>query len=121
MALSLFTRISLLYLVRSIARVFSFGLLILIVMLIVGAGLPDVRAFSRGEIVSSLMFVVMISGLIIGWWRELVGAILILGGFFAFMASEYAVSGDMGMSRIFMLFPLSGALFLVYWLLTRKR
>lgn len=120
MPLSFFTKISLLYLVRSIARMVSFVLLILIVMLIVGAGLPDVRAFSRGEIVSSLMLVVMISGLIIGWWRELAGAILILGGFSAFMASEYSVSGDVGMSRIFMLFPLSGALFLVYWLLRKS-
>ena len=35
MALSLFTKISLLYLVRSIARMVSFGLLILIVMVMI--------------------------------------------------------------------------------------
>jgi hypothetical protein len=83
--------------------------------------LPDVRTFSRGEIVSAIVFVVMIAGLIVGWWRELAGALLILGGFFAFMVSEYVSSGDMGMGGIFMLFPLAGALFLVYWLLAGKR
>ena len=31
-----------------------------------------------------IMIVAMIAGLVVGWWRELAGAILILGGFFAF-------------------------------------
>lgn len=121
MPLSVFTKISLLYLVRSIARMVSFALLILVVMVIVGQGLPDVRAFSRGEIVSAIMFVIMLAGLIVGWWRELAGAALIIGGFLAFLASEYAVSGDMGMGGIFMLFPFAGALFFLYWLLARRR
>jgi hypothetical protein len=121
MPLSPFTKISLLYLVRSIARMVSFGLLILVFMVIIGEGLPDVRTFSRGEIVSAITFIIMIAGLIVGWWRELAGAMLILGGFLAFMASEYAASGDMGMGRIFMLFPFAGALFLLYWLLARRR
>jgi hypothetical protein len=121
MRLSLFTKISLLYLVRSIARMVSFGLFILVVMVIVGQGLPDVKSFTRGEIVSGIMFLVMIAGLAVGWWRELAGALLILGGLLAFMASEYATSGDMGMGAIFMLFPFSGALFFIYWLLARRR
>jgi hypothetical protein len=121
MPLSLFTKISLFYLVRSIARMVSFALLILVVMVIVGEGVPDVGAFSRGEIVSAIMFVIMSAGLVVGWWRELAGALLILGGFLAFIASEYAVSGDMGMSPIFMLYPFSGSLFLLYWLLVRRR
>lgn len=121
MPLSVFTKISLLYLVRSIARMVSFALFLLVALVIAGEGLPDVRAFSRGEIVSAIMFVVMIAGLGVGWWRELAGAMLIVGGFLGFMASEYAATGDMGMSGIFMLFPFSGALFFLYWLLTRKR
>ncbi|MFA4947691.1 MAG: hypothetical protein WC674_04165 [Candidatus Krumholzibacteriia bacterium] len=121
MPLSPFTKISLLYLVRSIARMVSFGLLILVFMVVIGKGLPDVRTFSRGEIVSAILFVIMSAGLVVGWWRELAGAILIIGGFLAFMASEYAASGDMGMGRIFMLFPFSGSLFLLYWLLARRR
>jgi hypothetical protein len=119
--LSPFTKISLFYLVRSIARMVSFGLLILVIMVIAGEGLPDVRAFSRGEILSAIVFVIMLAGLAVGWWRELAGALLILGGFLAFIASEYAASGDMGMSPIFMLFPFAGALFFLYWLLARRR
>lgn len=120
MPLSVFTKISLIYLVRSIARTFSFAVFILVLMVVIGQGWPNVREFSRGEVISSIMFVIMLAGLIVGWWRELAGALLILGGFLGFMASEYAASGDMGMSPIFMLFPLSGALFFVYWLLVRK-
>jgi len=120
MPLSAFTKISLIYLVRSIARMVSFALLILIVMSIVRVGLPDVRAFSRGEMVSAVFGLAMIAGLVVGWWRELAGALLIIGGFLAFLASEYISSGDAGMNWIFMLFPLAGALFFVYWLLIRK-
>jgi hypothetical protein len=120
MPLSDFAKISLLYLIRSIARTISAMLLILVVMMIIGEGLPNFRIFSRGEIVSSVMFIAMIAGLILGWWRELVGAILILGGFLSFMASEYIASGDTGMGLIFVLFPLAGALYLIYWWLTRQ-
>ena len=58
-------------LVRSIARMVSFALFLLAALVIAGEGLPDVRAFSRGEIVSAITFVVMIAGLGVGWWREL--------------------------------------------------
>ena len=119
--LSLFSKISLLYLLRSIARMVSLGLLILVVMVIVGEGLPNFREFTRGEIADSIAFVAMIAGLLVGWWRELVGAVLILGGFTAFMAAEYVSSGDVGISWIFMLFPVAGALYLAYWWLTRNR
>jgi hypothetical protein len=121
MRLSFFTKISLLYLLRSIARMVSAMIIIFVAMVVIGEGKPDFRAFSQAEIFSTIMFVVMIAGLVLGWWRELVGAILILGGFFAFMTSEYIASKDAGMSWIFMLFPLAGVLFLIYWWFTRKR
>jgi|WetSurMetagenome_2_1015567.scaffolds.fasta_scaffold31341_2 hypothetical protein len=121
MALSVFTKISLIYLVRSIARMVSAASLIFLTMIVIGAGKPDLRALPRGEMVSAGALAVIVVGLVLGWWRELVGAILVLGGFFGFLASLYVTSGEMGMSPIFMLFPLSGALFLLYWLLERKR
>jgi hypothetical protein len=120
MPLSYSSKISLLYLIRSIARTVATFLFILIVMMIIEKGLPNFRIFSRGEMVSSVLFIAMVAGLLLGWWRELVGAILILGGFLSFMASEYMVSGDAGIGLIFMLFPLAGALYLIYWWLTRK-
>ncbi|MDD4857206.1 MAG: hypothetical protein PHD74_03770 [Candidatus Krumholzibacteria bacterium] len=120
MNLPFFAKISLIYLLRSIARMVSAVNLIFVAMLIAGAGLPDFHSLARGEIVSLAMLVAMLAGLVIAWWRELPGAILILGGFFVFMASEYATTGDTGISWIFMLFPVSGALFLIYWGLTRK-
>jgi len=121
MRLSFFTKISLMYLLRSIARMISAATLVFLVMAIIGEEKPDFRTFSPGEVFSLAMLVVMIAGLILGWWRELVGAILILGGFFAFMTSEYITSGDAGMSWIFILFPFTGVLFLIYWWITRKR
>jgi hypothetical protein len=120
MRLTFFTKISLMYLLRSIARTVSAVNFIFVVMLIAGAGLPDFHSLSWGEIVSLAMLVAMLAGLVIAWWRELPGAILIIGGFFMFIGSEYAATGDAGMNWIFMLFPLSGVLFLIYWWLTRK-
>jgi hypothetical protein len=120
MHLSDASKISLLLLLRSIARTAATMLLILMVMIMVRQGMPDVRLFSRNEIVSSIIFLAMLAGLLVGWWRELFGAILILGGFIAFMASEYFGSGDAGIGLTFMLFPFVGALFLIYWWLTRQ-
>jgi len=121
MQMSFFTKISLMYLLRSIARMVSAVILIFLAMAIIGEGLPDPRVFSRGEIISSIMIILIIAGLILGWWRELAGAVLILGGFTGFVASEYVSSGDAGMSWIFKMIPLAGVLFLIYWGLTRKR
>jgi hypothetical protein len=121
MRLSFFTKISLYYLLRSIARTFSAVILILVAMVVIGQGKPDFESFSQGEIFSTIMFGLMLAGLILGWWRELLGAVLILGGFAAFMVSEYVTSGDAGISWIFMMFPISGILFLLYWWLTRQR
>lgn len=123
MPLSDSSKIHLLYLLRSIARTISTSLFILVVMIIIRiirTPSPNERLFPRGEIVSSVMLVAMLAGLLLGWWRELVGAILILGGFLLFMASEYVASGDAGMGLLFMLFPVAGALYLIYWWLTRQ-
>ena len=121
MPLSPFTKISLLYLVRSIARMVSAASLIFLAMIVISAGKPDFRALPRGEMLSVITLAIIVAGLVLGWWRELVGAILILGGFFAFLTSLYFTSGEAGMSPIFMLFPFAGALFFLYWLLARKR
>jgi hypothetical protein len=119
MHLSDASKITLLYLLRSIARTVATSLFIFIIIIIVHQRLPNVRVFTRGEIVSSVFFVTMSAGLLLGWWRELVGSIMILGGFVAFMVSEYVTSGDAGIGFIFMLFPFAGALYLAYWWLTR--
>jgi hypothetical protein len=121
MPLSVFTKISLIYLVRSIARMVSFALLLFLGIIVAGQGRPDIKAFTQAEKVSAVMFVTMIAGLVVGWFRELAGALLIAGGFLGFVVSEYASTGDAGMSGVFMLFPLAAALFFAYWLLARRR
>lgn len=119
MAMSPVTKISLIYLVRSIARTISVFLLLFVVMMVVGDGFPAVADLTKRESLLTGAFVVMVSGLVIGWWRELVGAICILGGFAAFLLVEYVTLRDFGMNWLFALYPLDGALYLAYWLLIR--
>lgn len=121
MPLSVFSKISLLYLIRSAARMVSVLLLILIVMFVVGEGLPKPSELARSERLLGIALIAMTLGLIVGWWRELAGAILIFGGFFSFMAIEFVASGDAGMGAVFVLFPVAGALYLVYWWLAGRR
>jgi len=119
--LSVFTKISLLYLIRSAARMVSLLLLLLIIGFIAMEGLPKPSDLNGSERFLGIAFIAMTAGLAIGWWRELAGGILILGGFLSFMAIEYAASGDIGMGAMFVLFPIAGVLFLVFWWLTRPR
>jgi hypothetical protein len=119
--LSTFTQISLLYLVRSAARMVSLLLLLLIIGFIAVEGFPKPSELTGSERLLGIAFIVMTAGLAVGWFRELAGGILILGGFLSFMAIEYAASGDMGMGAMFVLFPVAGVLYLVFWWFTRMR
>lgn len=119
MAMSPVTKISLIYLVRSIARTISVFLLLFVVMMVVGDGFPALADLTKRESFLTAAFVVMVSGLVIGWWRELVGAICILGGFAAFLVVEYVTLRDFGMNWLFALYPVAGILYLLYWRLSR--
>jgi hypothetical protein len=119
MAMTPFQKISLLYLLRSIARVLALGTVILIVLIAAGQGLPDLRSFPPLEVVLFISLVVMLIGLLIGWWREEIGAIMIFSGFAAFLVVERIESGTIRKGGIFMLFPIVGLLYLMYWWQTR--
>ncbi len=121
MRLTPFEKISLIYLVRSIARVLSVALLIFVVMMATVEGFPRPSELSSRESLLTVAFVAMVAGLIVGWWRELAGGLLILGGFLAFMIVEYVGTRDIGMNWIFALFPVAGVLYLVFWRLGRLR
>jgi hypothetical protein len=121
MKLTPFEKISLIYLVRSIARVISVALLIFVIMMAASEGFPRPSELSGRESLLTVAFVAMIAGLIIGWWRELAGGVLVLGGFAAFMLVEYVTTRDAGMNWVFALFPTAGILYLVFWRLGRLR
>ncbi len=119
MHLTPFEKISLIYLVRSFARVLSVALIILVIMMVIGEGFPDISALDTREALLAAAFVVMITGLALGWFKELAGGLLVVCGFAAFMIVEYAATGDAGMSWIFALFPVAGVLYLLFWCLAR--
>mgnify|MGYP001049214248 FL=1 len=121
MKLSPFERISLIYLVRSFARVISVALLLFIAMVAIGEGFPNPMELSGRESLLTVFFVAMVAGLIVGWWRELAGGLLVLGGFAAFMLVELIATGDAGMNWIFALFPVAGMLYILFWRLGRPR
>lgn len=120
MHLTPFEKISLIYLVRSFARVLSVALLILVFMMVAGEGFPRLSETSPREVLLSVSFVAMIAGLVVGWLSELVGGLLIVFGFGAFMIVEYAATGDAGMSWVFALFPAAGVLYLLFWQLAKR-
>ena len=120
MAMSAFQKISLLYLIRSIARVLALGTVILMVIIATGQGMPDVRSFPPREMILFISLVVMLAGLLVGWWREIVGAVMIFAGLTTFLAVERIASGTIRMGGPFALFPIVGLLYLAYWWQTRQ-
>jgi len=120
MALTDFQKISLLYLLRSVARVLGLGTAIFIVAIAAAQGKPDFESFPPREIALFVALVVMLVGLLIGWWRELVGAILIFAGLATFLVLERIGSGTIRAGGPFALFPIVGLLYLIYWWQTRQ-
>ncbi|MCF7953873.1 MAG: hypothetical protein K9K78_07340 [Spirochaetales bacterium] len=93
--------------VRWAARI-SAGISAGIILLIlagetVNEGLPALSAFSMQEAVLMVLFLVMWSGLLIGWRWELLGAVFCLDGLILFYLLNYLFSGEFPRGPWFMM------------------
>jgi hypothetical protein len=101
------------------ARITSFLLFALVIVMVIGQGGPP-NIFRQPTSVQ-LEFVAMaliLIGLVVGWVREGLGGLLVLLGLAAFNAVELAVNGRPALVA-FPLFAVPGALFLVSAMLRR--
>ena len=104
-----------LFIVRWLARLSSGFLFLLIIAFIFGDGLPDAGKFSFTELLMYVCFLVLLTGLITGWFRELLGSIIIIFGFLGFWIVNIIFNGVFWLGWLFLIFPLSACLFFLNW------
>lgn len=106
--------------VRWIARLISILLLALVVMLALGEGFPSPFTFTSIEFLLFVALLIMLAGFILAWRNEGLGGLLILVGFLMFFLTNYIGSRSFKLGIFFLLFPVSGIMFLFCWHRCRK-
>jgi hypothetical protein len=79
----------------------------------------DTGKITSTEIPLFIGMIAMLSGIIVAWFREDVGAVLIIGGFLFFVAQEVIKNKNFDV-WILVIFPVIGLLFLLCWWQSRK-
>ena len=85
-----------------------------------GEGLPRIAGMGPAERAQFVLFVLMLAGLALSWFRTLPGALLTLGAFAGFWAVNFSVTGGARLGSVFALFPMAGALQLAAWWSARR-
>ncbi len=104
---------SLLSVIRYIARLFSILLIVLVVMLSIGEGLPNPVTLSSVELLLFASLLIMLVGLVLSWQKEDTGGIITILGFILFFIVNSVSSGSLRLGFFFLLFPLTGILFVL--------
>jgi peptidoglycan/LPS O-acetylase OafA/YrhL len=102
------------------ARVTSLAMLGLVIFIFIGhGGPPNVFLQPTPVQLEFAAMALMLLGLVVGWWREWLGGLVVLVGLAAFNAVELTVNGQPAKGA-FPLFALPGVLFLLSAFLRRK-
>lgn len=107
--------------VRWLARLISIMLLALVIMLAFGEGFPSPFSLTSLEFVLFAALIIMLAGFLVAWKNEGLGGILILIGFLIFFITNYAGSNSFNLGIFFILFPVSGAMFVFCWFGCRRK
>lgn len=97
---------------RFFAHLFSVLLIFVVVLLAMGEDFLKFTNIDVVELLLSLSLLTMLVGLLSAWKWEGWGGILIIVGFGLFFLANSYYSNELRLGFIFMLFPLTGLLFL---------
>ena len=97
---------------RFIAHLFSVLLIFVVVLLTFGEVFPNISNNLNRELLLSVSLLIMLVGLLTAWKYEGIGGSLIILGFFLFLILNSLFSDFLHLGFFFLLFPLTGILFL---------
>ncbi len=99
---------------RCTARVLSGLLLLLFAIFAVAEGVPKPSALTTAEILMFLAVITMFAGLMLAFWREPYGCVLIFSGY----AWLNLIDKRFHLSDPFVVFPVVGLLYIGTWLIS---
>lgn len=107
--------------IKWIARVSGIISIIVLLLFIVSEGNIS-NCISLSEIILFAFFPFgIILGMLWGWKNELIGGVITIGCLFAFYFSHFLYENSFPKGEAFILFALPGFLFLLYWILIKKK
>lgn len=107
--------------IRFFAHLFSVLLIFVVILLALGETFPgSSNAISR-EILLTTSLIIMLVGLFVAWKWEGIGGSLIILGFLLFLIINSIFSDFLKLGFFFLLFPLTGILFLFCCLRERNK
>lgn len=107
-----FSQKSLLSSLRFLAHLFSVLLIFVVVLLVLGESFPRLSNATVNELLLTLSLLVLLIGLFAAWKWEGIGGTLIILGFLLFFILNSASSDQLKLGIFFLLFPLTGLLYL---------
>ena len=99
------------------ARTLSIPLFVLLVLLTLGDGVPNVLVASSRERLFAFLTLVMLFGVVLAWKWEGMGSLLILGGLVLFVAADEAYL----LRIVFVSWVVTGLLYVVCWVGRRQQ
>jgi len=115
-----FSRTTFIPTVRYMAHLFSILLIFVVILLALGETFPNSFNLTNREFLLTLSLFVILAGLFSAWKWEGIGGTLIIIGFLAFIIINSIFSNYLKLGIFFLLFPLTGILFLACCLGEKK-
>ena len=106
---------------RWTARWLGSGLALLVVVFVVGEGLPSLSALEPRELVMFAALFAMCAGVALSWTSELAGGLVVLAGFAVFSATNAVATGSFWTGWVIALFGIVGLLLVAPRALVRRR
>jgi hypothetical protein len=97
---------------RALAALMAGLILVIFIGEAVSDGLGPLRDLTRRESLMMVAFVIVFLGLIFGWFWEILGGWLVVGGMLSFYLLDYLFSGSFPRGGTFFLIALPGLLYL---------
>ena len=98
---------------RFFAHLFSVLLIFVVVLIAIGEGFLRFSHFDMMEVLLSISLLTMLAGLLLAWKWEGIGGTLIITGFIIFFWANSYYSNELQLGFFFLLFPLTGLLYLL--------
>jgi hypothetical protein len=94
--------------------------IIMFFLLTVGMDYKTLFNLPESDTILMIIFIIMLIGVIIGWFRELIGGVWIISGFIVFLVAHLVVSGEMLSGPWFWIFPALGIIYIISSRLRKK-
>jgi hypothetical protein len=106
--------------VRWIARAWSIATILLVLAFIIGEGFNP-KLFKPTELLGFIFFPIGIClGLVISWWKEGLGAIIVVASLVAFYIVNFITAGTFPKGWAWEVFAAPGFLFALCWYRSRR-